>query len=760
MKISAAYKNILRTSAAIASAITPIVVPAHAQVADASDVSGSEVNDGVNVILVTARKREESTQDVATSIRVFSGEQAAELGIDQPLDVARQTPGLNAKYAIGSENPVFTMRGVGLNDYSAINNPTVGVYVDDIFVPYLPMMGGQLYDIDRIEVLKGPQGSLYGRNTTGGAIKFISRGPTDYLDVDARVDYSSWQTLEAEAGIGGPLTDTVRGRVAVSSTQRQGGYLFNRFTGETVGKQSRFAGRAILEFEPTEAFSAQLNVHGYSNRADATIREHIGFVDPVTGKRTCSAVLNGERGGCTDLSGYVDNDGDPYTSDANFLYGDQVNSKSWGSSLTLNYDTPLGTITSITGYDRFKRNLVDDNDSSPNIAFEFDVTDKIEVFSQEFRTVSNPESAIKYVFGVFFSWDNVDSQSEQAVDKLFNTRVGVSHDQTTKSYAGFGNVEIPLGEQFSINGGLRLTYEKKSDRSISQDFATLGPISALNPTRGPFIFSDKSMTIDQTDLSGNIGIQFKPNSDVMIYANASKGFKSGGFKGNISFNPAQVEPYGPENLYAYEVGLKSVLFNRKLMFNAALYYYDWRDFQAYSLVQLAVPVVVLTNAGDAEVKGVEAEVVWQPSRQFSLSAAVNYLDAKIVKFNALSGGQNNLGNKLANAPDFTFSGIANYKFPIIGDNIEPFVQLQANYQSKVFFEIQNNPINSEDSYWLIGARVGADIDDGRWNVAAYVRNLFDKEYVAESRYVDLRTFPSSNLYGEPRSFGFAVSYKY
>ncbi len=749
------FKALLATSA-----LSGLLLSAEAHAQDPQTEAEAEApGSGIGEIVVTARKRAESTQDVATSIRVISGDEAAQLGVTQALDVAKLTPGLNAKFASGFENPVFTMRGVGLNDVSSINNPTVGVYVDDMFIPYMPMMGGAIFDVERIEVLKGPQGSLYGRNTTGGAIKFISRKPTDELSVNARADYSSWSTLEAEAAVGGPISETVRGRVAVLTRQRMGGYQFNRFTNETVGKQQRIAGRALLDWTPSDQFDAELNLHAYRNSADAALREHIGFRDPVTGVRTCPAVLAGDRGGCTDLSGYADNDGDPFTSDHNNFYGDTVNNRSWGSNLTLNYHLPFATITSISGYDWFKRHLVDDNDASPTTQFEIDSRDKIEVFSQELRLVSDAPTGVKYVFGLFYSWDNVHNRVEQAVDSLFRTRVLVTNDQTTKSFAAFGNLDIPLTDTFSINGGLRLTNERKNRKTRSEDLASLGPISLLSPTGGAYVFAVGDQTIKKTNLSGNIGVQFKPSSDFMIYANASKGFKSGGFKGAISFNPSQLVEYDPETLYAYEVGFKSVIADRTLLFNAAAYYYDWKDFQAYSLVQLAVPVVVLTNAGDARIKGVEAEIVWKPSDRFSLSMAGNYLDAKIVKFDALPGGTNNLGKKLSNAPDFTFASIARYTAPTVG-SFDPYFQTQLNYQSKVFFEIQNNPINSQKGYWLVGGRIGATSTDGRWDIGVYARNLFNKTYIAESRFIDLRTFPSSNVYGEPRSFGASVSYKF
>lgn len=759
---------VIKLLTSIASLATLHGAPAQAETAppsssapatSSSDIAANDQGAGLGDIVVTARKREESQQNVAASIRAFTGQDAQQLGVAKPADLGMVTPGLNAKYASGFENPVFTMRGVGLNDVSAINNPTVGIYVDDVFIPYVPMMSGQIFDVQRIEVLKGPQGSLYGRNTTGGAIKFVSRKPTDRPSANLRADYSSWDTFEFEGGYGGPITDTIKGRVAVLSRQRQSGYLYNRYLGQTVGRQDHLAGRITLDWTPSDKFTAELSIHASRAKDDAALREHIGFIDPVTGVSTCPAVLAGDRGGCVDKAGYADNDGNPFVGDQDNLYGNTITSRAYGGVLSLNYQLPFATLTAISGYDWFNRHLVDDNDASPFIEFELNYFDRIKVFSQEVRLVSNDQSPVKWVAGAFYSWDNTAGSATQAVDVLYKTRVKVTNDQTTKSYAGFLNADVPLTSMLSINGGLRLTREEKTRYTRSEDLASLGNISLISPTHGPYVFTNQTQSIAKTDLSGNIGVTFKPSSDVMLYANAARGFKSGGFKGAISFNPLQLVPYYPETLWAYEAGFKSTLFNGTMHFNAAGYYYNWKNFQAYSLVQLAVPVVVLNNAGDAHIKGVEAELVWRPVSSLRLSAAANYLHGRIVTFNALPGGQNNKGKKLANAPDFTFSGVIRYTAPKIGSSIEPYIQLNANYQSKVFFEIQNNPINSQKAYWLANLRLGATISD-HWDLAAYAKNIFDRTYIAESRFIDLKTFPSSNVYGEPRSFGVSLSYNF
>ncbi|MEP7242717.1 MAG: TonB-dependent receptor [Gammaproteobacteria bacterium] len=710
-------------------------------------------------VTVTARKREENTQNVSTSIRAFSGEDVVALGISRPADLAMLTPGLNAKYSVGFESPIFTMRGVGLNDYSSINNPSVGVYFDDVFVPFIPMMGGQLYDVERIEVLKGPQGSLYGRNTTGGAIKFISRKPTAKTDMDLRAEYSSWNTFELEAAAGGALTDTLNGRAAVFTRQRGSGYQTNRFTGQRNGEQDRLGGRVLLDWVPSENFNALLNVHYGRDSSDAALREHIGFKDPVTGVITCPAVRAGNRGGCTDLQGYADTDNDPYTSDQDNLFGNKVTSTTYGTNLTMNWTVPRATLTSVSGFDRYRRHLVDDTDASPLVQFETIVAEHIKVFSQELRLVSDDSWRSKWVAGLFYSSDNVEASNTQAVDLLYKTRVRVLNDQTTRSVAAFGNMEYPLADKWAVTAGIRGTHEEKQRWTQSEDLATLGNISVLNPTHGPFVFVTNDATIKHDDVSGNLGLTFKPTDHVMTYANAARGFKSGGFKGNISFNPLQVGPYDPETLYAYELGLKSTLFDGSVRFNAAAFYYDWRDFQAYSLVQLAIPVVVLTNAGDAEVKGFETELSWRPTETLELGTATNLMEAKIVSFNVLPGGQDNNGKRLPNSPKFTVAAFGKYQFPRIAEHWVPYLQATVSYQSKVFYEIQNNPINSQDGYAITNLRAGLASGDS-WDLALWVRNLGDKAYVSESKFVDLRTFPSANNYGEPRSYGASVNYRF
>jgi iron complex outermembrane receptor protein len=373
--------------------------------------------------------------------------------------------------------------------------------------------------------------------------------------------------------------------------------------------------------------------------------------------------------------------------------------------------------------------------------------------------VSDDSWAFDWLVGFFYSDDQIRSVNTQAVDELYGSVVRVSNDQTTTSYALFANVEWPLAERWSLTGGIRLTTEEKRRYTVSEDLNPYGT-SVLNPTDGPFVYVIDDTTIDDDDVSGHVGLTYHPTDEAMVYASVSRGFKSGGFKGNISFNAFQVGPYDPEELLAYEIGFKSMLLGNSLMFNAAAYYYDWRDFQAYSLVQLEIPVVVLTNAGDAEVKGVEAELVWRPTENLELGAGMNWMNGEIVEFNALEGGQDNTGKQLSNSPDRTFSAIGRYNFLGISESLDAYIQATATYQSEVFFEIQNNPVNSESEYWLANLQVGFTTEDEKWDVSLWARNLFDKAYIAEARYVDLRVFPNANTYGEPRSVGISVNYRY
>ncbi len=707
-------------------------------------------------IIVTAQRREQSLQDVPISITAMTGEQVRELNVTRAVDLSSFTPGLFAAGSRGDANPIFAIRGVGLNDTFSNNNPTVGVYVDDVVLPLTPMLGFAMYDIERIEVLKGPQGTLYGRNTTGGAINFISKRPTQELDAYIQGSYGRYGRLDLEGAVGGGLSDTFAVRVSGKTTQQSGGWQTNAVTGEKIGDKDVKAMRVQALWTPSDNLEILLKGSLHKERSDNQLREHVGYRSPLGGD--CQGFLNGVRdeGNCVNSLGYFDPTEDRRVVEASEVYGHESVITSKDIMLNINWDLGGVALTSITGYTDFSRNLGDEADGSPLVLIDSRYIDDIESFSQELRLASSGDGPLTWVVGAYYSWDQLYSDIDQALDDhFFRTRVSIDALQTTESYALFGQAEWEVSDRIRLIGGLRYTNEKKDFVYDSFDTNPFGTSAGLpTPVAGVV---DR---IKEDNISGKIGLDFKINDDVMLYASASKGFKSGGFKSAIAFNPAELNPFMGEDLYSYEVGMKSSLLDGRLLFNTAFYYLDYKDFQAFvTEIHSGINVIVLNNAGDARVYGLEAEVTARPTDRLLVRLAANVMDTKITKINpAVQAAY--LGNRMANSPNFMLNAIARYDLPTESMGFGTYIMLDGSYRTKTYFSVNNRGQSSQDAYFLMNGRIAFTSPDERWEFAVWGRNLTNKLYVTNAYDNYGGIFPSQNFLGDPRTYGVSLAFRY
>lgn len=708
-------------------------------------------------VVVTAEKRSQSAQDVPISMSVLSSDTLQEQRITSPTDLASQTPGLIANGSLGTANPIFTMRGIGLNDVFSNNNPDTSLYVDEVLLPFSPMLSFELFDLNRVEVLEGPQGTLYGRNTTGGAINFITNKPTAETQGFARVDYGNFQHTEFEGAIGGGLTDTLSGRLSLITVQQTGGWQTNELTGQTVGARDEIAARGQILWQPDEQTSALLRLEFGTNKDDNELRTHVGSYAAPFGFTPCAAesVPGGRNEGpCVDFLGYSDPSRNPRVVANSSLYGDRNDANNYGSALTVNHAFDAFTLTSVTGYYYFHRKLGDDSDGGGLIELDSLFTDDIHSFTQELRLASLDSSVLHWVGGIYYSDDSIRGDILQALDQhIFNTRVDTNWKQGTRSYAGFGQVELPLASHWRLTLGGRYTHESKDILYNSRDLNPFGDSTLPTPVGG----IDNSTAAN--NLSGKLELDYHLTDASMLYGSVSKGFKSGGYKAAIAFNPAELAPFKPETVYAYELGVKSTVADGHLRFNGAVYYYDWRNFQAYITEDDAgINVVVLGNAGNAKIKGAEAQVTWAPLTGLELSLGSNWLQTEIVKWNSVSGTSDDTGHQLANAPKRTFNATIRYELPLGASGLRAFVLGNANYQDAQYFSVSNNPQAYQAGYTLFNGRIGVRAD--HWDVSIWGRNLANKLYVSQAYDNYPGIFPSSWFYGPPRTYGVSASYRF
>lgn len=755
---------------AIVAATMPIAAAAQ------DETSATEASDGVGEIVVTAQRREQNLQNVPVAVTALSGDSIADLGIQSSADIASVVPNVEIGLPGGEGNqPLIYIRGVGLSDTNSNNAGPNGVYVDEVYVSSPGAQTFQLFDLDRVEVLKGPQGTLYGRNATGGAINFISAKPSREFQAQGSLSYGSFDTISGEVAIGGPLSEAMRFRLSGTGTHSNG-YVHNLLTGRRENGQGSFALRGQLAVDFTDNFDALFNLHG--GRVDVRSPQYrsLGLLDPATGFTTPCAPDAIMANQCGNVFGYVSPD---RFYDGNYDRSDRLEVENWGGSVRFNWDLGEVTLTSISAYDYNDKLHREDSDASPNAIIHIDYGVRSDSFTQELR-LSGSGGGVTWVAGAYYLHEIL--KQNQTADLFGDLRgltpgggadtsgtttggapvlfVRTLNRQSTEAASVFGQVEIELATALRATVGGRYNYERKHFLAGAQLEDEIIDGTPIPGGIVPLYDFDNGKTFK--NLSFKLGLDYDITDDVMAYASVSTGFKSGGFNGGfLSFDPTeaavQAQPFDEETLTAYEIGLKSTLFDRHLRFNAAAFYYDYKDIQLYTLINTgAIPLVLLDNAANATIYGAEFELIARPADRLDLTFNLGLLDTEIKNFT--SAGTNYSGNRLALSPTVTFSGTVNYEIPL-SSNLALAVQPSVSYRSSQFFSTDNNPLLEQQGYWLVGARIALKDDDGRWEAAMFGRNLTGKKYINYA--VDLSDFGFIEQFqGEPRSFGVELRFKY
>ncbi|NOX51479.1 MAG: TonB-dependent receptor [Gammaproteobacteria bacterium] len=701
----------------------------------------------IEEIVVTAQKREQNLNDVGIAVSAFTGDDIQRFGMAEPLDLAAQTPNLNINNTFGSGIANISIRGIGLNDYAVNNNPAAGIYIDEIYLVSPAMLNFQLFDLERVEVLKGPQGTLYGKNTTAGTVKFVSRKPTEETEGFLNIDYGRFDRVGIEGAVGGQLADGLGVRVAVQSVQQGEGYLTNRTTGNDVGEIDRTSWRVIADWAPNDKVNLVLNVHGGQDKSDPILFNINNLLDPAD-----DGFFNNE---------FSSAGGGPIRQDV----------KSNGASLVVDWNlSEQWSVTSVTGFEDYSRFYQEDRDGSALVHLDGFYDNEIEQFSQEIRFTYVSESLVA-IFGGFFGTDEVDTRDQfDATDLLplfglgGTTGVGNFYSQETDSQALFAHTEWQLSDAFRLNLGLRYTKDEKEFSNaftfiVTPDLATGGgglcPLLPAGPgvvsvSDGQQIqcFPAVSSNNDETDLSWKVGVDFTGVENTLIYGSISTGFKSGGFQGQLTFNPADLNGFDEENLLAYEVGFKVQLADQRLQINGAVFYYDFEDMQFYGPLFDSPfgPLFGIANAGDADVMGAEIDLNWLAAERLNIKLGLGYLDTEITS-SVLPGVAS--GSELPNSPELNFNTSIDYAWNIGGSLVGDLL-IAAAYKDEVSYDIVRQPPETlEDGYWLVNARIGISGIDGRWSAYLWGKNLTDERY---------RTQVSTTSVGFAESWGLPATY--
>jgi Outer membrane receptor proteins, mostly Fe transport len=680
-------------------------------------------------IVVTAQRREQRADDVGVTISVLSGDDLKAAGTQSIVDLATVTPNVQIKNVMANSITNVSIRGIGLNDYAVNNNPAAGIYVDNVYLVSPAMLTFGLYDVDRIEILKGPQGDLYGRNTTAGAVNIISRKPSSATDVRLEGGFGSYESWHLDGAVGGALTPTLNARFALQTVQQGSGPQTNYVTGNRIGRIDRTNGRLQLQWEPSDAITMLLNLHKGYDRSD-------------------TALYKADNVLTTEEDAYA---GQPRVAGAGT--DPRMELESTGASLTVNWTlAPRLSLTSISAYEHFTRLHAEDTDGTSLVFLDGTYANRIDQYSQEIRLAYDADD-LTLIGGAFYSRDKVRAHDEfYALDLLpllglagLDT-IGNNYRQRTDAYAVFAHAEWTLAPRLTLVGGLRYTEERKTFDQATTFLCAAGSCNDL--------FAPVANKYSTSNVSGKIGLNYKAGERTLIYASVSRGFKSGGFQGQLTFDPSVLQPFGDEKLTAYEVGIKTRV-APNLQVNAAVFDYEYRDAQIYGPL-FDSPIGVLfgiANVGDARVKGAEADAWWRPADGLDIRAGVGFIDTEVTK-SVVAGVAK--GSVLPNSPRLTLNGLAKYEWAV-SDRVDADIILSGKYQSRVRFDIVRSPLEAvEGGYFVGNAEVGVSVND-HWRVSLWCKNIFDRLYRTQALNTSVGW---TRQYGHPRTVGVNISYRY
>ncbi|HEX6604724.1 MAG TPA: TonB-dependent receptor [Sphingomicrobium sp.] len=731
----------------------------------AADNSGTGA--GTGDIVITARRTEERLQRVPASVSAFNERALDRIQAQDTTGLQGAVPNLNIVQGRGSSNATnIYIRGIGQPDALQTFDPAVGVYVDDVYLSRIRGNQLDLLDVERIEVLRGPQGTLYGKNTIGGAIKFVTRRPGDTLRANGSIAVGSYDQFDIKGAISGPLAPGVSAGFSVLRAQRDG-FVEDRLDDREYNDKDTIAGRAALAFTP--ASNIRIDLTADYSRDDAKLNVGRPVNNLTTFSGTTLVVVDPVGSGHYDWKG-----------ETTPGFPNSTKLKHYGFSGTAAIDvTDAVTLKSITAYRNLKTDDFIDIDATRYEIGDVFVGVDQKQFSQEFQATYSGER-LSGVAGLYYLRERVGSHQEAYADDLFGPLFGnpsflrtIDDDLLTHSYAAYANGSFSLTPTVRLSAGLRYTKEKKDyDRTTS---IFLGGFFA-----GKYDYFPHDSWSDWSPMAS---IDWQVNPKTMLYARVAKGFKSGGFNGRAN-TAGESSAYDPETVWSYEAGFKSTLFNQ-LRLNGAVFDNEYKDFQARvsgldvdPITGLPAPVLSVLNAGKLRIRGAELEAAWTPVRGLLLDSQIGYLDAEYkdfddVRFTACCGGSRAFQTP-AFAPHWTMRFGAQYAFDI-GSAGSITIGGQTRYKSRTALAVDNTfvigsgPASGtkteieglfQDGYWVHDARIEWENPSKKLALGLYGYNLSDRAYKTDAQEFSSVGGIRTVYYGAPRTVTLRLTARY
>nr|WP_087575075.1 TonB-dependent receptor [Sphingomonas sp. CDS-1] len=724
---------------------------------------------GVDEIVVTALRRSERLQDVPVSVTAIGGDALANQHIQQVGDLAMSVPNLQSSN-FGGSLPIFSLRGISMSDYSFNQQGPVATYFDEVYKGSWPLLPLAMYDLERVEVLRGPQGTLYGKNTTGGAINFISRKPTFDTEGYLKLGYGNYNRFDADGAVQTALSDTVAARIAFTFS-RADGWMNNVLAGKPDSNAVRQYGiRTSFLFKP-------------SDKVDFVLRLSTSLQNPIEYGVIGIPGALGVGNGVYEVFGqgtsfFRTGLGRRETASDNVQRHRQ---RTYGASLTGNWHVSNElTVTSVTSYDYGKLFAPDESDGSPLKVVASDLRGTGRQFAQDLRLASDTSGPFNFIVGAYYNieklrnnmslryFSDIDVNGDGTINAsdcidpnaggLITCDYRNHFRQTKESIAVYGDVNYKLTDRLILRGGLRYTHDKGRFYDFSAQLwgADGTPIANIIPGDPTNIDATTSLNFKKGTISGKVGIDFKTADGDLIYASFSRGYRANSFNAQAFFSPTELNVAKPETVNAYEIGFKSQFLDRAVTLNGAVFYYDYRNQQALS-VDSGTLTQNLVNLPKSRIMGGELELTVRPIQGIRLNAGLGVLSSKIR--NGSVSGVSLVGNRLTNAPKLTASGSVDWDI-IDGDNGKLTWGVNASYASKQYFDLFNTDRIAQKGYVLVGSQLNYRFAGDQYGVGLWVKNIFNQYYDRINQDLLAGFGYDYHGVGDPRTYGVTIDAKF
>lgn len=747
--------------------------------------------DTLEMVIVTARRIEQSADDVGMDIQAFTGERLDTLRVNSVADLTNLVPSFTLAQSYQGV-PTYTLRGIGFNTINMSATSTVGSYVDEIAYPYPIMNSGPIFDLQRVEVLKGPQGTLFGRNTTAGLINMVTNKPTDTFEGLLRAEVGNYDTTNFEGAISGPLTDTLAGRIALRTEDSGEGWQHSNTSGEKQGEVHRYGLRAALSFAPTDRLAIDLSYNGWRNESD-TLASQVIALTPATADSPFNAP------GLTD---YIAGNQPDASDDADWaprgersadigtglgLPGDlEEDSHLHALGLRVGYEFGEDLrLISLTGYQDLERGALVDFGGAPAEILVQDLEGEIESFSQELRLEGELDRT-QWLLGAYYAQDELlDSNrtllgdnaniglirafTMSLLDSPFNTggytaeeasqafrTFRDSADFDVRSWSVFGSATHELRENLALTAGLRYTEDRQDYAGCSLDFngnmlpnvnvtnrslflsnygamvdeIEQGECLTFDPVSGEYILVESETNED--NVAWRLGLDWFATPDTLLYASIAQGAKAGNTPVNAANISTQNAPVSQEQLLAYELGVKATLLQQRLQVNASAFFYDYDDKQLTVFFRDPIYTILgrLDNVPQSEAYGLDTEITWRVTQHLTAVAAGTLLRTEVQdfsNFDAAGTPADYDGAEFPYSPDTSASLTLLYARPLTGA-LGMNAYVNGRYQSDSKSELDDNDVSRVDAWGVINAGVGIAALDGKWDLTLWGANLTDEYY--------------------------------